>query len=183
MTDTLDEFRRHLKASGLKPRTVQIYVGKVRSFLNAVGTRLDRVTEDQTRAYFAKFTNRQRTYNAMVIKAFLAFEASRLPVVVDKRVPKPAAKRDAALQRRWSADKLTQQKQKDDDLIAQLARKVIDAYIYFESRMKGEPENLDDVYRLRDEFKDIIERNLGLFMGLSAQGRNIHSAIDERVQR
>jgi hypothetical protein len=49
--------------------------------------------------------------------------------------------------------------------------------------MKGEPENLDDVYRFADECKELIESNLALFMKLSAQGRNVHSAIDERVQR
>ena len=33
------------------------------------------------------------------------------------------------------------------------------------------------------ECRELIESNLQLFMGLSAGGRNIHSKIDERVNR
>jgi len=68
-------------------------------------------------------------------------------------------------------------------LIAKLARKLIDHYLYFQGRIKGEPENLDDVVRFADECRELIESNLPLFMGLSAQGRNVHSKIDERVQK
>ena len=95
----------------------------------------------------------------------------------------PGTADELALRQRWSLDKLIDQKGKDDDLIAKLARKVIDHYLYFQARLKGGPENLDDLCRFADECRELIESNLPLFMSLSAQGRNIHSVIDERVQQ
>jgi hypothetical protein len=124
----------------------------------------------------------------MTVGQFLKFAAARLPALVNargaesRRAAAPT-KKELALHQKWTLDKLIEQKENDADLIAKLARKVIDHYIYFQGRMKGEPENLDDVYRFADECKELIESNLALFMKLSAQGRNVHSAIDERVQR
>ena len=108
--------------------------------------------------------------------------------MVNKRgseaIPAPVvrSKKELALRERWSIDKLIEQKRTDDDLIAKLARKVIDHYLYFQGHMKGEPENLDEVYRFAAECKELIESNLALFMELSAQGHTVHSRIDERVQ-
>ena len=79
--------------------------------------------------------------------------------------------------------KLREQKESDDDLIAKLARKVIDHYLFFQTLLKTDDIDLDTVSRFADECRDLVETNLPLFMSLSAQGRNIHSAIDERVQR
>ena len=97
--------------------------------------------------------------------------------------PAPSSRKELALRRQWSVDKLIEQKEAADDLTAKLARKVIDHYLFFQSRMRGEPENLDDICRFADECRELIESNLPLFMGLSAQGRNVHSKIDERVQK
>jgi len=56
--------------------------------------------------------------------------------------------------------------------------------LYFQSRQRATtPENLDEIDRLADECRDLIERHLALFMGLSVGGRNVHPKIDERAQR
>jgi hypothetical protein len=88
-----------------------------------------------------------------------------------------------ALRQQWAVDKLTAKKEANDDLVAKLARKVIDHYLYFQRRIQGEDENLDDVHRFAAVCQELIQSNLPLFMGLSAQGRNIHPLLDERVQR
>jgi hypothetical protein len=94
----------------------------------------------------------------------------------------PRAPVPTRLSQRWTMDKLLAQKKKDDDMIARLARKVIDGYLLGQRQIKGDV-NLDDVYRYVDECRELIESNLALFMSLFAAGRNIHSAIDERVNR
>ena len=43
-------------------------------------------------------------------------------------------------------------------------------------------QNLDDLVRYVDECRELIETHLPLFMKLSAEGRNVHSKIDEKVQ-
>lgn len=183
------DFEQHLTAAGKSKRTVMITVCVLRQFLKHVGDQpLDRVSEDSTRAFFARFTGQTRQQYTSIISRFLNFATSRLPVVLTDRGSAmapgsaPKSKKEIALRQRWSLDKLVDQKNTDDDLIAKLARKVIDHYLYFQGRMKGEPENLDDVYRFADECKELIESNLPLFMNLSAGGRNVHSAIDERVK-
>jgi len=187
--DGLQEFRKHLEAAGKSKLTVKQTMKIVRRFLRHAGdTRLERLSEEVTRAFFDGYNGATRRHYASVISQFLRFAARDLPAVINPRgaesprAPAPS-KNELAIRQRWSVDKLIEQKQTADDLIAKLGRKLIDHYLYFQGRMKGEPENLDDVYRFADESKELIESNLALFMKLSAQGRNIHSAIDERVQR
>ena len=182
-------FKQHLIAAGKAKDTVNVYMATVRRFLKHVGNeRIDRISEEVTRSFFAGIKDRgTRRMNAMPIGQFLNFAAARLPVVVTARGAespraRPPTKKELALRQKWTLDKLEEQTENDADLIAKLARKLIDHYLYFQGRIKGEPENLDDVQRFADECRDLIETNLPLFMGLSAQGRNIHSKIDERVQ-
>ena len=183
------EFRKHLKASGVKSETRWRYMLIVRRFLKHIGdTRLERLSEDLTRSFFDGSKGKDRKNSATAVSQFLTFAMARLPVPVNARgaeSPRAAAptKKELALRQKWTLDKLVEQKESDDDLIAKLARKLIDHYLYFQGRIKGEPENLDDVVRFADECRELIESNLPLFMGLSAQGRNVHSKIDERVQK
>jgi len=161
----------------------------VRRFLKHIGdTRLERLSEDLTRSFFDGRKGKDRSNSATAISQFLTFAMARLPVPVNARgaeSPRAAAptKKELALRQKWTLDKLIEQKESDDDLIAKLARKLIDHYLYFQGRIKGEPENLDDLVRFVDECRELIESNLPLFMQLSAQGRNVHSKIDERVQK
>jgi len=187
------EFVAQLKRDGKSAHTVKQYRANIRGFMRYVGNEpLHRVTEEQAKHFFKEtFGHRGKQVQmqaGIAISQFLKFAVSRLPApvtargseMVSERAP---TKKELALRQRWAADKLNDQKEAADDLIAQLARKLIDHYLYFQARMKGEPENLDDVVRFTDECRDLIERNLPLFMGLSAGGRNVHSKIDERVQR
>ena len=179
----LDDFERHLKTGKAAPRSVCNYLRMLEKFLLHVGDiGIDRISEDLTRSYFAGIKNAtERELSANIVRRFLRFTAGRLPVVVSSAAA-PKSTKEIAHRARWTLDKLAEQKNRDDDLIAKLARKVIDHYLYFQGRMKGQPENLDDVYRFADECRELIEGNLPLFMQLSAGGRNIHSKIDERVQ-
>jgi hypothetical protein len=176
-------FELHLRQSGKHRKTVSQYISIVRRFLKHVGphSRFDRVSPYSVKVFFEKLgggkTNRD-TY-AMVVGRFLRFVAERsanLPAVRGScQVP--------VLARKWNADQARDQKEAEDDLIAKLARRVIDHFLYFEGRLKGGRENLDELTRLHDECRELIQTNLRLFMGLSAGGRNVHSIIDERVQQ
>jgi hypothetical protein len=183
--NTLDDFRAHLLAEGKSPSTVAQYVGSVKRFLARIGEpRIERITEELTRSYFATIKSAHgRRSAAVAVSMYLRFAASRLPAVVNARGElAPRAPAPSKLRQRWLVDKLVERKSKDDDLIAKLARKVIDGYLLGQRQIKGDV-NLDDVYRYVDECRELIESNLALFMSLSAGGRNIHSAIDERVNR
>jgi integrase-like protein len=185
---SLDDFRQHLLAADKSKRTVDQYVSVVRHFLKHVDeTRVDRISEEMARAYFAKIkATATRRCQANVVSQYLHFTAARLPVPVKARGDKsprarPPGKKEIALRQRWSVDKLIEQKRTDDDLIAKLARKVIDGYLLGQRQLKGD-QNLDDLYRYVDECRELIESNLALFMALSAGGRNVHSKVDERIQ-
>ncbi len=184
------DFEQHLIKLGKSQATLYNHRGAVRRFLKHVGDQpLDRVSEKTAREFFAGFKAQQRMKFASTIYQFLNFATSRLPVPVTalggEMLPAPPApsKKEIALRQKWGLEKLVQEKEAADDLIAKLARKVIDHYVYFQGRIKGGPDNLDDLYRFADECRELIETNLPLFMGLSAGGRNLGTQIDERAQR
>jgi hypothetical protein len=166
-------------------------MGWVRRFREYIGDqRLDRLTDETVKGFFQQVGGKDnRKCAASIIGQFLRFAAPReLVVVTNERGPEGRAsvpvKDDsfACVRQGWSIDKLKQQKDADEDLIAKLGRRVIDHYLYFQSRLEGGPENLDELNRLAADCREIIQTNLPLFMSLSAQGRNVHSAIDERIQ-
>lgn len=182
----VEEFKQHLLAAGKKRTVALLYVSTVRAFLRHVGDPpVDRISEEQTRSFFAGFKGKTRMAYAMQVSQFLNFSVSRLPVPVNARgveIPRAPTKKELALRQKWNFEKLLDQKTTDDELIAKLARKVIDGYLICQREIKGE-QNLDDLVRYVDECRELIETNLTLFMSLSAQGHNVHSKIDERVQR
>lgn len=92
-------------------------------------------------------------------------------------------RKEVALRQKWAVDKLAAEKEAGEDLIARLARKLIDHYVFFEQLTRGEELNLDTVHRFAAEAQELIASNLPLFMQLSVQGKNTHPIIDERVQR
>src|SRR5688500_1894751 len=185
----LKDFKQHVLAAGKSKNSVENYTCGVNRFLTHVGEqRIDRLSEDTTRSFFASLKEHTRQSYAMVISQFLNFSVSRLPVPVNARgekSPRASAptKKELALKQRWTVDKLIDQKSTDDELIAKLARKVIDHYVFFQRLLKDDDIDLDTVSRFADECRELIESNLMLFMSLSSQGHNVHSKIDERVQR
>jgi hypothetical protein len=164
----------------------------VRRFLRFAGNeRPDRIGENTVRAFFQSLPEASRKQFATVIRQFLVFAAARCDVgspksqrlIAGNPAPKGKDAGELALRKTWDVDRVAEKKEQTDDLIVKLARKVIDCYLHLQGRMKGEPENLDDVYRLADECRELIESNLARFMQLSAEGRNVHSKIDWRMQR
>ncbi|MDP2601886.1 MAG: hypothetical protein Q8S00_04755 [Deltaproteobacteria bacterium] len=187
----LDEFEEEMKRAGKSNWTIRNRGIVCRSLVKFIGAQdVRQLSAETVKAFFdsRKLSKLSaRTYSTSVA-LFLRFVAERVPVVVTEKqgptaVPARLSANEAELRKGWAIARLVEQKENGDDLIAKLARKLIDHYLYFQGRMRGEPENLDDIYRFADECKDLIETNLPLFMKLSAQGRNIHSAIDERVQK
>lgn len=187
----LDDYRRELKPRGWQKRSIQLRLHYCRRFLKFIGPTQDpaKVSAETVKAFLE--LPRRSAATVMnykhAVASFLKFVGERLPAPkgwhAAAALPVPAKNpQELALNRQWSLEKLIEQKETDADVIAKLARKVIDHYLYFQGRLKGETENLDDVCRFADECKELIEQHLPLFMKLSAQGRNIHSKIDERVQ-
>src|SRR3989442_2562552 len=133
------EFRKHLKASGVKSETRWRYMLIVRRFLKHIGdTRLERLSEDLTRSFFDGLKGKDRSNSATAISQFLTFAMARLPVPVNARgaeSPRAAAptKKELALRQKWTVEKLLDQKETDDDVIAQLAGQLANHYIYFQS--------------------------------------------------
>lgn len=111
---------------------------------------------------------------------------ARLPVPAVKargeQSPRASAV-PAKIREQWSVDKAKEEKRARDDVLAQCARKLTAHYLFFQRRLRGAEDDLEEIARFNDECRDLIEQNLPLFMELSAQGYNINSAIDERVQR
>jgi hypothetical protein len=183
----LEDFRKHLEAGGRSKESARAYVAVVRRFLKHVGTdRPERISEEAARSFFAAVKNEKtRQGYAMAVNQFLKFSARNLPAVIN-RGPTVSDRNGVAprkLQQKWNVEKLRAAKEENDQLIARLARKVIDHYLFFQKLAKDGDVDLDEVARFTDECRELIESNLPLFMGLSAQGHNVHSAIDERVQR
>ena len=183
----ITDFAEHLKSSGYTPLSIKATVSTAAQFLKHVGTqRIDRISEADARSFFDRLKHAgTRKTNAARVNVFLHFAMRGLPAVIDARgaeSPRAPTKKELALKAKWSLDKLITEKEKTDDLVALLARKMIDHYMYFEGRMKGEPENLDTIARFADECRELIQANLPLFMQMSAAGRNVHTRIDERVQ-
>ena len=80
------EFRKHLKAAGVKPNTRWKYMGIVRRFLKHIGdTRLERLSEDLTRSFFDGSKGTDRKTSASAVSQFLTFAMARLPVPVNAR--------------------------------------------------------------------------------------------------
>src|SRR5438067_1104557 len=82
----LDDYRAHLIAAGKTKQTVWNYILMVRRFLKHVGDdRLDRLSEERSRAFFADLKGQNRMQYSMVVSQYLRFAAARLPVPVNVR--------------------------------------------------------------------------------------------------
>jgi hypothetical protein len=201
-------FEEHLRASKISRDCIAQYVSCVRRFLKFVGadTEFDRLSPETVKAFFQQLGGGEKNKRQypMIIGRFLRFVASGYPQSpairprsramldspqMDEREGRdrdPVAIQDdktLALRQTWAVDRLKEQKEAGEDLIAKLGRKLIDHYLYFQSRLQGGPESIDELYRLSDECRELIQTNLPLFISFSAQGRNLHSIIDEKVQK
>jgi hypothetical protein len=187
----LPDFERHLKQHSAK-RTVENYMRIARRFVAFVGNEpVQRISEDIVAEFFKDIgaSSHYKKNAGMVIGHLLRFALLRLPVPAGKRgptVPAPDPVQDAreiALRQHWNFDRLLEEKERGDDVIAMLGRQLVNHYVFFQSRLAGTPENIDELIRLADECREVIERNLPLFMKLSALGKNLGRLINERIIR
>jgi len=181
------DFEKHLEHSGKKPQNIRQYREAVRRFVEYVGNvKPDQISEELVKVYFKNLSPSMRHVSAFKVGQFLRFVAKRLPVRVggSASVPVPTSENNGALAPldAFTLDKLVQQKQVTDDLITKLARQLIDHYLYFQSRLQGGLDSIEELYRLSDGCRELIQANLPLFMSLSAQGHNVHSIIDKGVR-
>src|SRR4051812_16045655 len=90
----LDDFKQSLIAAGKSKSTIKATMNIIRRFLRHVGdTRLDRLTEEVTRAFFDGYEGQTRRQYAMSVSEFLKFAAAGLPALVtdrgSERIPRP----------------------------------------------------------------------------------------------
>ena len=185
----LEDFKQSLTAAGKSKSTVEAYLRIARAFVKHVGDgRLDRIGEAQTAAFFAgiKSTN-TRGIRAVAVNQFVRFVLSRLPVPVARevdapRLPSVQTRKELALRQAWEIERKTQEQEAEEQLTARLARQLVNCYLHFKARIKGAPDDLDELYRLTAECEELIHTNLQVFMELSGKGLNLGSAINERAQ-
>ena len=172
----LNDFKQHLIASGKPEHTASLYTQRVAGFVKYVSEqRIEKITEELGRSY-----KRTKHGNAMVaVRQFVKF-AAQLPLPLNAEEDKAPlrsaqSQREIAPSQQWLLEKLIDEKTYADDLVGKLGRQVMDHYLYFQGRIKGE-ENLEHVYRLADEAKKLIESNLELFFA-SLVARTAHFTV------
>ena len=183
----LNDFKQHLIASGKSEHTASLYTQRVAGFVKYVAEqRIGKITEELGRSYIAGIKDKRTKHgNTMAVRQFVKFAAQLpLPLNADAEEDKAPlrsaqSQRESALSQEWLLEKLIDEKTHTDDLVGKLGRKVMDHYLYFQGRIKGE-ENLEHVYRLADETRKLIESNLELFFRLSS-GAN--GSLDGSITR
>jgi hypothetical protein len=182
---SLDDFKQHLIAVGKSKDTAALYAQRVARFLLHVAEpRIERIGEDLARSYLAGIKDRRIKHGyATAVSQFLKFAAAHAPMPVITGADKASQKsvqteQETPPDRQWSFEKLIDEKSRTDELIAELGRKLMDHYLYFQARIQGEGENPEHLYRLANEARQLIESNLTVFIGLSSGGPKDSSRND-----
>ncbi|HXG51001.1 MAG TPA: hypothetical protein VNN77_06295 [candidate division Zixibacteria bacterium] len=152
---------------------------------------IEQISDRQVEGFIRSAAGGRRGQVARDLGAFLRFAAERrdVPAEMAPLVPPSAparAERDrlAPLRQKLTFDRFAREKEAADELIARLAHRVIDHFLYFRRRIAGEPDDLDEIYRLADEAAEIIHANLQTFMRLQgAGGLNVHAVLDAPAGR
>ena len=182
---SLNDFKQHMIASGKSEHTATLYAQRVAGFLkHLTEQRIEKITEDSAQSYIAGIKDkRTKRGKVIAVHQFLKFAAQRSFPVRTKEdeapLPSTQSQPEVALTQQWLLEKLIDEKSRSDDLIAALACKLMDHYLYFQSRITGGGDNLDSICRLADEAKQLIQSNLALFIRLSSGGRSINRTIPE----
>jgi len=178
----LNEFKQHLIGAGKSEHTASLYTQRVAAFLKKLGVeKIKKITHGSAQSYIAGIKDKRTARgSAIAIHQFLNFSApTRLVEMIgDDEALAGSSQEETALPNQWLLEKLIDEKSRSDDLIATLAHHLMDHYLYFQSRIRGE-ENLKTVSRLADESRNLIESNLALFMRISSGGRETHKTIPE----
>ena len=179
----LNDFKQHLIASGKSQDTASLYAQRIARFLRHANWPTEKITAELLRTFLNRIKDKRTKRGcAMALQQFLKFTAAH-PSLVSRQDPSsrpPAeAEQETTLPQQWLIEKLVDEKARSDDLIATLAGKLMDHYLYFQSRINGNEEDSDYLCRLGSEAKQLIESNLALFIRLFSGGREIDRTIPE----
>ncbi|MGN6731690.1 MAG: site-specific integrase [Candidatus Binatia bacterium] len=179
----LNEFKQHLIVLGKSEHTASLYTQRVAAFLKHLAEqKIEKMTEGSMRCYIAGIKDRRTARgSAIAIGQFLKFSAPTqlAEITEDDEVPGSVCQEESMLPHQWLLEKLIDEKSGSDHLIATLGHQLMDHYLYFQNRIRGERENLKTVCRLADEARELIENNLALFMRLFSGGRKTDKTIPE----
>ena len=179
----LNDFKLHLIASGKSEDTASLYAQRIARFLQHAEWPTEKISGDTARSFLSRIKDKRTKRGcAMAVQQFFKFTAMHPSLIAEEdQSSKPSAQsqQEIALPQQWLLEKLVDEKTRSDDLIAALGGKLMDHYLYFQSRIKGEEEDPDNICRLADEARQLIESNLALFIRLSSGGRKIHRTIPE----
>jgi len=179
----LNEFKQHLIVLGKSEHTASLYTQRVAAFLKHLGEqKIDKMTQGSMRCYIAGIKDRRTARgSAIAIGQFLKFSAPTqlAEITGGDEALASACQEESTLPHQWLLEKLIDEKSRSDDLIATLGHQLMDHYLYFQNCIRGERENLKTVYRLADEARELIEKNISLFIRLSSGGRKTDKTIPE----
>ena len=179
----LNDFKQHLIASGKSDDTASLYAQRIARFLRHADWPTETITAEMTRSFLGRIKDKRTKRGcAMAVQQFLKFTAAHPSWIAgEDQSSKPPAQgqQETALPQQWLLEKLVDEKTRSDDLIATLGDKLMDHYLYFQSRIKGNEEDPDNLCRLADEARQLIESNLTLFIRLCSGGRKIQRTIPE----
>ncbi|HEY6999285.1 MAG TPA: phage integrase N-terminal SAM-like domain-containing protein [Candidatus Binatia bacterium] len=182
---SLNDFKQHMIASGKSEHTATLYAQRVAGFLKHLTEQgIEKITEDSARSYVAGIKDKRTKRGTVVaVHQFLKFTVQRpFPVSAEEDeapLPSTQSQPEVALTQQCLLEKLIDEKRRSDELIAALACKLMDHYLYFQRRIRGGGDSLDNICRLADEAKQLIQSNLALFIRLSSGGRNINRTMPE----
>jgi len=179
----LNNFKQHLIASGKSEDTASLYAQRIARFLRDADWPTENITAELVRTFLNRIKDKRTKRGcAMAVQQFLKFAAAHPSSISgeDQSSKPPAeAQPETVPPQQWLIENLVDEKARSDDLIATLAGKLMDHYLYFQSRIKGDEEDPDYLCRLAAEAKQLIESNLALFIRLFSGGREIDRTIQE----
>ncbi|HEX7231634.1 MAG TPA: phage integrase N-terminal SAM-like domain-containing protein [Candidatus Binatia bacterium] len=183
MDPLLNDFKQHLIASGKSEDTASLYAQRIARFLSHADWPPEKITAELVRTFLNRIKDKRTKRGcAMAVQQFLKFTAAHSTLISredQSSKPPGEGQQETVPPQQWLVEKLVDEKARSDELIATLARKLMDHYLYFQRRIKAEQEDPDYVCRLADEAKQLIESNLALFIRLFSSGREVDRTIPE----
>jgi hypothetical protein len=183
MEPLLNDFKQDLIASGKSEDTASLYAQRIARFLRHADWPPEKITAELVWTFLNRIKDkRTKCGYAMAVQQFVKFTAAHPSLISrEDQSSKPPAQgqQETIPPQQWLVEKLVDEKTRSDELIATLARKLMDHYLYFQNRIKGDGEDPDYVCRLAEEAKQLIESNLALFIRLFSSGRELDRTIPE----
>jgi hypothetical protein len=179
----LNDFKQHLIASGKSEDTASLYAQRIARFLRHADWPTEQITAELVLTFLNRIKDKRTKRGcAMAVQQFLKFTAAHPSLISgddQPSKPTPQSQPETVPPQQWLVEKLVDEKARSDDLIATLAGKLMDHYLYFQKRINGDGEEPDYLCRLADEAKQLIESNLALFIRLFSNGREVDKTIPD----